>query len=171
MVKVGLGYDIHRLVPGRKLWLGGVLVPHRRGALGHSDGDCLVHALADAMLGAAGEGDIGQMFPDTDPRFEGLRGEDLLRRVAARVRMKGWRVVQADAVVVLEKPKLAPYVQAMKAVMAPILGVKPGDLGIKAKTQEGLGPAGRGAAVLCWAVVLLGSGLSIHKKKKKLADI
>lgn len=167
MVRVGLGYDVHRLVPGRKLWLGCVLVPHARGALGHSDGDCLVHALADAMLGAAGEGDIGGMFPDTDPRFEGMRGEDLLRRVATRVRKKGWRVVQADAVVVLEKPKLAPYFQAMKASLAPILGVKPGDLGIKAKTQEGLGPVGRGAAVLCWAVVLLGTGRGNHKKRKK----
>lgn len=158
MARVGLGYDIHRLVPGRKLTLGGVLIPHGRGLLGHSDGDCLVHALADALLGAAGEGDIGHMFPDTDPRYKDICSLDLLRAVVARLKKKRWRVLQADTVVVMERPKLAPHVAAMKAVLAPLLGIKPGALGIKAKTQEGLGAVGRGRAVLCWAVVQLGTG-------------
>jgi len=157
MTRIGLGYDIHRLVPGRKLFLGGVLIPHPQGLLGHSDGDCLVHALADALLGAAGEDDIGRLFPDTDPRFKDIRGQDLLREVVARLKKRGFRVLQADTVVVAEEPKLAPHIPSMKAALAPILGVKPGDLGIKAKTQEGLGSVGRGEAVLCWAVVLLGT--------------
>lgn len=167
MTRIGLGYDIHRLVPGRKLFLGGVLVPHPRGLLGHSDGDGLVHALADALLGAAGEGDIGRLFPDTDPRFKDIRGPDLLREVVGRLKKRRLRVLQADTVVVAEEPKLAPFVPAMKAALAPILGVKPGDLGIKAKTQEGLGVVGRGEAVLCWAVVQLGPGRAKAKKTKK----
>ncbi len=149
--RIGLGYDLHRLVPGRKLWLGGVLIPHPRGLMGHSDGDALVHALTDALLGAAGEPDIGRLFPDTEPAFKDIRSTELLRRVAARLKRKGWRVLQADAVVVAERPKLAPHIPAMKAALAPILGVKPDALGIKAKTDEGLGDVGHGRAVRCWA--------------------
>lgn len=167
MTRIGLGYDIHRLVPGRKLYLGGIEIPHPKGLLGHSDGDCLAHALADALLGAAGESDIGRLFPDTDPRFKDISGRDLLRAVVARLKKRGLRVVQADTVVVAEEPKLAPHVPAMKAALAPVLGIRPGGLGIKAKTQEGLGDVGRGEAVLCWAVVILGTGRAKAKKTQK----
>ncbi len=152
MNRIGMGYDIHRLVPGRKLYLGGLEIPYVRGLLGHSDGDCLIHALVDALLGAAGSGDIGQMFPNGDPRYQGIRSTKLLGEVVALLKKKGFRVVQTDAVVVAEEPKLAPHIPAMKAVLAPLLGLRPEDVGVKAKTQEGLGVVGRGEAMMCWAV-------------------
>ena len=154
-IKVGLGYDIHRLSRGRDLYLGGVKIPHLSGFLGHSDGDCLVHALIDALLGAAGEADIGRLFPDTDPAYRGIRSIVLLRQVMARLRRRRVRVLNADVVVVAQAPKLAPHIEAMKDALCPILGVTKDRLGIKAKTNEGLGLIGRVRAVACWAVVLV----------------
>jgi 2-C-methyl-D-erythritol 2,4-cyclodiphosphate synthase len=155
MLRTGLGYDLHRLRAGRPLVLGGVTIPHPTGLYGHSDGDALVHALIDAVLGAAGEGDIGRLFPDTDPRWRGANSMDLLRDVMKRLGKNGFRLVHADAVVVAEKPKLGPHFEAMKDVLCPVLGLRRDGLGLKAKTNEGLGPVGRGQAIACWAVVLV----------------
>ncbi len=167
MNRIGLGYDIHRLVPGRKLFLGGLEIPFDKGLLGHSDGDCLIHALVDALLGAAGSGDIGRLFPDGDPRFKDIRSAELLRETVAYLKKNGFRAVQADTVVVVEEPKLAPHIPAMRAVLAPLLGLKPDALGIKAKTQEGLGAVGRGEAIICWAVVQMKGAGQIKRLKRK----
>jgi len=154
-MKIGLGYDLHRLVRGRPLYLGGIEIPWEKGLLGHSDGDALVHAVVDALLGAAGEGDIGRLFPDTDPAWRGVRSVELLRAVMARLRKRKLRVVNLDAVVVAEAPKLGPYFEAMKKALGPLLGLPPAAIGLKAKTNEGTGLVGRKQAVACWAVVLL----------------
>jgi len=156
MTRCGLGYDLHRLAPGRPLFLGGIEVPHTAGLVGHSDGDALIHALIDAILGAMGEGDIGQLFPDHDPRCAGIRSTELLRDVCSRLKKKKLAVLHADAVVVAERPKLGPHFPAMKAALAPLLGLPPDGLGLKAKTNEGLGLIGRGRAIACWATVLVG---------------
>lgn len=153
--KVGVGYDIHRLVRGRKLILGGVEIPHGRGSLGHSDGDCLVHALIDALLGALGQGDIGQLFPDTDPGWKDIRSTELLEDVVDLLKDRGATIQNVDAVIAAERPRLGPHVNAMKQTLAPILGVPEGSVGIKAKTNEGLGAVGRGRAIACWAVALI----------------
>ena len=154
MMRTGLGYDLHRLRAGRPLVLGGVRIPHPAGLLGHSDGDALVHALIDAILGAMGEGDIGGLFPDTDPRWKGAYSMDLIRDVVKRLGAKRMRLVHADVVVVAERPKLGPHFEAMKGVLCPALGLPRDGLGLKAKTNEGLGLIGRGRAIACWAVVL-----------------
>ncbi len=153
--KVGIGYDIHRLVRGRKLVLGGVEVPSGRGSLGHSDGDCLIHALIDALLGAMGQGDIGRLFPDTDPKFKGVRSTGLLADVVARLKKKRLVLVNVDAVIVAERPKLSPHINKIKKSLAGILRIDEEDIGIKAKTNEGLGDVGEGRAIICWAVALL----------------
>lgn len=155
MMRTGLGYDLHRLRAGRPLKLGGIRIPHPVGLLGHSDGDALIHALIDAVLGAMGEGDIGRLFPDTDPRWRGADGLDLLADVMSRLKSKKMRLVHADVVVVAEKPKLGPYFEAMKDALCPVLGLSRDGLGLKAKTNEGLGLIGRGRAIACWAVVLV----------------
>lgn len=155
MYKIGFGYDIHALVPGRRLVLGGLHIPGPAGLTGHSDGDGLVHAIIDALLGAAGEADIGRLFPDNDPRTEGISSLRLLGEVMARLTEAGWSVVNADTVVVAEEPKIAPYVESMKGILCPVLGVESLGLGIKGKTNEGLGPVGEGRAIACWAVVLI----------------
>jgi 2-C-methyl-D-erythritol 2,4-cyclodiphosphate synthase len=155
MLRTGLGYDLHRLQKGRTLVLGGVRIPYPAGLLGHSDGDGLVHALIDAILGAAGEGDIGRLFPDTDPRWSGADSLALLRAVMKRLRAKKMRVIHADCVVVAERPKLGPHFEAMKDALCPILGLARDALGLKAQTNEGLGLVGRGRAIACWAVVLV----------------
>jgi 2-C-methyl-D-erythritol 2,4-cyclodiphosphate synthase len=155
MHRIGFGYDIHRLEAGRKLVLGGIEVPFGAGLVGHSDGDALVHAVIDALLGALGEGDIGTHFPDTDARTKGARSVGLLEVVVGLVRKRGGEIGNVDAVVVAEEPKVGPYVAAMKAALAPILGVPPGALGIKAKTNEGLGPVGEKRAIACYAVALI----------------
>ncbi|MGD1008664.1 MAG: 2-C-methyl-D-erythritol 2,4-cyclodiphosphate synthase [Candidatus Aminicenantales bacterium] len=155
MHKIGFGYDIHPLVPGRKLVLGGLEIPFPRGLSGHSDGDALIHAVADALLGAMGEGDIGRLFPDTDPRTEGVSSLLLLAGVMARLKSAGWRVVNVDAVVVAEEPKISPHVPAMKNILCPVLGVKETGLGIKGKTNEGFGAVGESRAIACWAVALI----------------
>jgi len=169
MIRVGIGYDLHRLAPGRKLFLGGLEIAHSRGLVGHSDGDALVHALIDAILGATGEADIGRLFPDTDPTYAGIRSTELLRRVMAGLKKKKLRVLQADCVVVAERPKLGPCFPAMKDILCPILGI-PGDrLGLKAKTNEGLGFVGRGRAVACWAVALIDEGSRNQRIRKGTA--
>ncbi|MGZ4886999.1 MAG: 2-C-methyl-D-erythritol 2,4-cyclodiphosphate synthase [Candidatus Aminicenantales bacterium] len=155
MFKIGFGYDIHALVPGRRLVLGGLHIPGPAGLTGHSDGDGLVHAIIDALLGAAGEADIGRLFPDNDPRTEGISSLRLLGEVMARLTDAGWSVVNVDTVVVAEEPKIAPHVESMKEILCPVLGVESLGLGIKGKTNEGLGPVGEGRAIACWAVVLI----------------
>ncbi|MDD4888606.1 MAG: 2-C-methyl-D-erythritol 2,4-cyclodiphosphate synthase [Phycisphaerae bacterium] len=153
--RVGIGWDVHRLVAGRPLMLAGVQVPCDRGLLGHSDGDVILHAVIDAMLGAAGLNDIGQMFPDTDPAWQGADSRKLLRLALAAVQSAGWTPVQADTVVVVEKPKLAPHKDAMRASLAGLLGLPAGDVNIKAKTAEGFGEIGAGEAIACYAVAML----------------
>ena len=154
-VKAGLGYDIHRLVEGRKLFLGGVEIDFPKGLKGHSDGDCLIHALIDALLGAAGEKDIGQIFPDTDPRYNDIQSTALLKKVVGLINEKDMEILSIDSIIIAEKPKLAPYIHHMKEVLCPILGVGRDDLGIKAKTNEGLGEIGQGVAIASWAQVLV----------------
>jgi len=154
-VRAGLGYDIHRLEEGRKLFLGGVEVEFPKGLRGHSDGDCLIHAIIDALLGASGEGDIGRLFPDDDPQYKGMRSTEMLRQVMVRIRERNIEILNIDSVIVAEKPKLAPYILRMKKVLCPILDVEEDDLGIKAKTNEGLGAVGREDAIACWAQALV----------------
>ena len=154
-LKAGIGYDIHRLVAGRKLYLGGTAVPFTKGLLGHSDGDVVIHAVIDAMLGAMGEGDIGRLFPDTDPKYKGIRSVELLKAVMVRLAKKKYRLVNIDTVIVAQSPKLSPYINNMKRVLTPILKLEKENLGIKAKTNEGLGPVGQGKAMAAWAIVLL----------------
>ena len=154
-IKAGLGYDIHRLVEGRKLFLGGVEIDFPKGLKGHSDGDCLIHALIDALLGAAGEKDIGQIFPDTDPRYNDIQSTELLKKVVGMINEKDMEILSIDSIIIAEKPKLAPYIHQMKEILCPILGVGRDDLGIKAKTNEGLGEIGQGVAIASWAQVLV----------------
>ena len=153
--KIGLGYDIHRLVRGRPLYVGGVEIPSDRGALGHSDGDCLIHAIIDALLGAEGMTDIGGLYPDSDPRTAGIRSTRLLGEVVDRLRRAEFRILNIDVVVVAENPKLGPHFPRMKEALAPILGLDGSDLGLKAKTNEGVGSIGREEAIACWAVALI----------------
>ncbi len=155
MHKTGFGYDIHRLEAGRQLVLGGVDVPFSAGLAGHSDGDALVHAVIDALLGALGEGDIGGRFPDTDPRFKGARSVGLLGEVVGLLRERGAAIVNVDSVIVAEEPKMGPHIPAMKAALCPVLGIPAAGLGIKAKTNEGLGPVGEKRAIACYAVALV----------------
>ena len=154
-IKAGLGYDIHRLEEGRKLFLGGVEIDFPMGLKGHSDGDCLIHALIDALLGATGEKDIGQIFPDTDPRYNDIQSTALLKKVVGLINEKDMEILSIDSIIIAEKPKLAPYIHQMKEVLCPILGVGRDDLGIKAKTNEGLGEIGQGVAIASWAQVLV----------------
>jgi len=154
-IKIGLGYDIHRLEEGRKLFLGGVEIDFPMGLKGHSDGDCLIHALIDGLLGAAGEKDIGQIFPDTDPRYKDIQSTALLKKVFGMINEKDMEILSIDSIIIAEKPKLAPYIPQMKEVLCPILGIGKDDLGIKAKTNEGLGAEGRGVAIASWAQVLV----------------
>jgi 2-C-methyl-D-erythritol 2,4-cyclodiphosphate synthase len=155
-IKIGLGYDIHRLSKGRTLYLGGVEIPHRSGLVGHSDGDCVVHALIDALLGALGEEDIGRVFPDNDPKWKGVRSVVLLRRIVPRLKRKRAQILNIDLVVVAQAPRLAPYAERMKKALGSILDVPEEDIGLKAKTNEGLGLVGRERAIACWAAVLVG---------------
>ena len=155
MVRIGIGYDVHAFVEGRPLVLGGVIIAHPRGLLGHSDADVLAHALADALLGALRAGDIGELFPDTDPAYLGADSLDLLAKVGALVRARGWRILDADCVLVLERPRISPYREAMRANLAGALGLDVDSVGVKATTTERLGFAGREEGVAAHAVVLL----------------
>jgi len=156
-LRIGNGYDIHRLVPGRPLILGGVQLEHPEdlGLDGHSDADVLVHALMDALLGALSLGDIGKYFPPDDPRWRGSDSLVLLEQVVALVAERGWRIVNVDSVVVAERPKLKPHIKAMRAAIAVRLGVEPEQVGVKATTNEQLGPTGREEGIACHAVALL----------------
>jgi 2-C-methyl-D-erythritol 4-phosphate cytidylyltransferase/2-C-methyl-D-erythritol 2,4-cyclodiphosphate synthase len=159
LARIGVGYDLHRLVDGRPLILGGVTVPFERGAHGHSDADVICHAVTDAILGAARAGDIGQLYPDTDPRWKGAASVELLRSAATLVRSQGWALENIDVVVVLERPKLSSYRTAMEANLANAVGLPSAAVSIKAKTNEGMDAVGRGDAVAAHAVALLrGSG-------------
>lgn len=153
--RVGQGWDIHALVPGRALVLGGVTIPHATGLLGHSDADALLHAITDALLGGAGLGDIGRHFPDTAPEHAGADSRALLRAALARVEAAGWRPGNVDATVIAQAPKLAPYIPAMVANLAADLGLPADAVNVKAKTAEKLGPMGRGEGIAAQAVVLL----------------
>ena len=154
-MRIGHGYDVHRLVTGRKLILGGVEVPHHHGLLGHSDADVLTHALMDALLGAAGLWDIGHAFPDTDAAFKDISSLVLLGRVMEVLRAKGYQVVNADCTVLAQAPKLAPYIPAMRENLARIMGVLPEQVNVKATTEEGLGFTGREEGMAAHAVCLL----------------
>lgn len=156
-VRVGIGVDVHRLLAGRRLVLGGVEIPHDRGPAGWSDGDVLTHAVMDAALGAAGLPDIGTFFPPGDERYRDAPSLDLLREVRARVEERGYRVAQVDAVVVAQSPRLGPHVPRMRARLAEVLGISPEDVSVKATTAEGLGSLGRGEGIQAYAVVLLHS--------------
>ncbi len=154
-LRVGEGWDCHALVPGRALVLGGVTVAHTHGLLGHSDADVLLHAVTDAVLGAAALGDIGRHFPDTDERFKGAQSTVLLGEAMRRVRAAGFELVNLDCTVVAQTPKLAPHIPAMVNAVARVLGVAPGQVNVKAKTAERLGPVGQGLSMEARAVVLL----------------
>lgn len=154
-IRVGSGIDFHRLVEGRELWLGGVLVPHTKGALGHSDADVLLHAICDAMLGALALGDIGKHFPDTDPAYKGIDSKILLKRTNELIQSKGWRVGNIDSTLCLEKPKIKPYVTQMQETIAAIVGVTTDEVSIKATTTEQMGFAGREEGLVAYATVLL----------------
>jgi 2-C-methyl-D-erythritol 4-phosphate cytidylyltransferase / 2-C-methyl-D-erythritol 2,4-cyclodiphosphate synthase len=155
--RAGMGYDLHRFVEGRPLILGGVTIPFDRGLAGHSDADAVCHAVTDAILGAAGAGDIGRHFSDTDPRWKGASSVDLLRRAVEMVHAEGLAVGNVDATVILERPKLAPYVDQMRANLATVLGVSIDRVSIKGKTNEGLGEIGRGEAIAVHAIALVRS--------------
>jgi 2-C-methyl-D-erythritol 2,4-cyclodiphosphate synthase len=154
-LRIGEGWDVHALVAGRPLILGGVTVPYDKGLLGHSDADALLHAITDALLGGAGLGDIGRHFPDTDERFRGADSAVLLAEAARRVREQGWQVVNLDSTVIAQAPKLAPHIDAMRTRIAQILGVDPSQVNVKAKTAEKMGPVGEGRSIEARAVVLL----------------
>lgn len=153
--RVGQGYDVHPLVPGRPLILGGVTIPHAFGLHGHSDADALLHAITDAILGAAGMGDIGRMFPDSDDRWKGADSRLLLRGAAAAVQAAGWRVGNVDSTVIAQAPRIAPHVAAMRANIAADLDVAVDCVNVKGKTTERLGFAGRGEGIAAEAVALL----------------
>lgn len=154
-LRVGQGFDVHALVPDRKLILGGVTIPYHLGLLGHSDADALLHAITDALLGAAGLGDIGHHFPDTDARWKDADSRALLRAALATVRAAGWRVNNVDATVIAQAPRIAPHVSAMRANIASDLGIDIDRANIKGKTTERLGFTGRGEGIAAEAVVLL----------------
>lgn len=153
--RIGEGWDVHALVPGRKLVLGGVEIPHSSGLLGHSDADVLLHAITDAVLGAAGLGDIGRHFPDTDAQFKGADSRVLLQEAMRRVRDKGLELVNVDSTIVAQAPKLAPHMAAINAGVAQALGVALDQVNVKAKTAEKLGPVGMGQSIEARAVALL----------------
>jgi 2-C-methyl-D-erythritol 2,4-cyclodiphosphate synthase len=156
--RIGQGYDVHRLVPERPLVLGGVAVPYERGLLGHSDADVLLHAVTDAVLGAAGLGDIGRHFPDTDAYYKGIASIKLLEEAARLIAEAGWTPVNVDATVVAQAPKLAPYRDEMAANIARVLNIETSAVNVKATTEEGLGFTGRGDGIAAYAVCLLYRG-------------
>ena len=157
-MRIGHGYDVHRLTEGRKLILGGVEVPHTLGLLGHSDADVLTHAVMDALLGAAALGDIGRHFPDTDPAYAGADSLELLDRVMELLAEKGYRVGNVDATILAQRPRLAPHIPAMRANLARRMGVDPSQVNVKATTEEKLGSTGSGEGMAAHAVCLLEEG-------------
>ena len=162
MYRIGIGYDIHKLIEGRDLIIGGVKITHDMGLLGHSDADVLIHALIDAMLGALALDDIGTLFPDTDPQYKGIDSTILLKKVYEYVQDKGYAIVNIDSNIIAQAPKMMPYIPKMKEVLCRILDVKPEDLSIKAKTKEKLDAVGQKLAIEANAVVML------QKRMKKM---
>ena len=154
-MRIGHGYDVHRLTEGRELILGGVKIDYEKGLLGHSDADVLLHAVSDALLGAAGLGDIGRHFPDTDPKYKGADSLELLRQVAGKVAAAGCRVGNVDVTMIAQRPRLKDYIPQMEANIAAALGVEPGRINVKATTEEQLGFTGSGEGMACHAVCLL----------------
>ncbi len=154
-MRIGHGYDVHRLVEGRRLIMGGVDIPWEKGLLGHSDADVLLHAIADAILGGLAMGDIGKHFPDTDPAFKGADSMKLLEHVVGLVRCRGYQVGNLDATIIAQRPKMAPHIQAMRENIARVCGVDVGRINVKATTEEGLGFTGIGEGIAAHAVVLM----------------
>lgn len=154
-MRTGIGYDIHRLVPNRKLIIGGVEIPHEKGLSGHSDADVLLHAVCDALLGAAGLGDIGQHFPDTDSRYKGIDSKKLLEQTVQLLVDRGFTPGNIDCIVVAEAPKMGPYREAIINNLATVLGIERTSINFKAKTDEGLGPIGQKEAIAAWVVVTI----------------
>ena len=161
MFRVGFGYDVHRLVEGRELVLGGIMIPYKYGLLGHSDADVLIHSIIDAILGAISRGDIGQHFPDTDPRYKGIKSTEMLKEVVRWTDEKGYKINNVDATIVAERPKLAPYIDDMKSRLSEEMSINVTNISIKATTNEGLGFIGRGEAIASYAVVMI-----IEKEKE-----
>ncbi len=155
MIRLGIGYDIHRLKKGRSLILGGVSIPYEYGLEGHSDADVLTHAIIDAIIGALGKGDIGLHFPDTDPRFKDVRSLDLLKEVALWMKKEGFILNNLDSIIVCQKPKLMPYIPEMRRNISEAIGADEGRINIKAKTKEGLESVGKGKAIESYATVTL----------------
>jgi 2-C-methyl-D-erythritol 2,4-cyclodiphosphate synthase len=154
-MRVGFGYDVHPFASGRPLVLGGIEIPYLLGLLGHSDADVLLHAISDALLGAIAAGDIGRHFPDTDPQYRGIKSTILLKRVAALVQGKGFRIVNVDSTILAQKPRLAEVIPRMVEEIAKVLEIDPDRVNVKATTSEGLGFAGRGEGIAAYAVVLI----------------
>ena len=154
-MRVGIGYDIHKFVEDRPLILGGIEIPYVMGLLGHSDGDTLIHAVCDAVLGAAGLDDIGHQFPVTDDRYAGIRSTELLKTVVGKIKEKGFEVDYVDSVVILEEPKIAPFKERMRKEISQAIGIDMDNISVKATTQEGVGAIGRGEAIAAYAVACL----------------
>jgi len=155
-MRIGQGYDSHKLVKGRPLILGGVNIPHETGLLGHSDADCLVHAIIDAIIGALGKGDIGKHFPDSDAKYKDIDSLILLKETKKLLDEEGYEILNIDSTVIIEKPKLSPYIGQMRKNIAGILGIPQDNVNVKAKSNEGMGFVGRGEGVIAEAVVLIG---------------
>ena len=154
-MRIGIGYDVHRLVEGRRLYLGGVEIPFEKGLLGHSDGDVLIHAICDALLGAVSEGDIGLHFPDSDQSIKGIRSENILSFTGELLKKKGFKIVNIDAVIAAEEPKILPYRNAMIETISKILKIETAQVGLKGKTTEGLGFVGQKEGIAVYAVALV----------------
>lgn len=154
-IRTGIGFDVHRLEPGLPLWLGGVLVPHEKGCVAHSDGDVLIHAICDALLGAAGMGDIGSHFPDTAIEFKGIDSKLLLKRTMELIREQGYEIGNVDSVICMQRPKLHPFIEGMQHCLSAVMQVAPEDVSVKATTTEKLGFEGREEGVSAYATVLL----------------
>lgn len=155
MIRTGIGYDVHQLREGLPLWLGGVQIPHSKGLLGHSDADVLIHAICDALLGAAALGDIGQHFPDTDPRYKGIDSKLLLRHVGNLLRDNGYRINNIDSILCAQRPKVAPHIPLMRQTLATCLSIEVGQVSVKATTTEHLGFEGREEGISAYASVLI----------------
>ena len=153
--RIGIGYDIHRLVEGRKLFIGGEEIPYHKGLLGHSDGDCLLHAIGDALLGAVNQGDIGEHFPDTDPEYLNIASTELLKKIALIIEKNGFSIGNIDTVVITKEPKLLPFRKKIAKKISELLKVGEEKISIKAKTNDGLDATGQGQAIACYAVVLI----------------
>jgi 2-C-methyl-D-erythritol 2,4-cyclodiphosphate synthase len=153
--RIGIGYDIHRLVSGRELFIGGIEIPYIKGLLGHSDADVLIHAICDALLGAIAGGDIGKLFPDTDPEYRGIRSRELLKTVLALVHKKNYKIINVDTVIIAEEPNLSAFKNRIQENLSKIMKIDKNCVGIKAKTNEGLGALGSKEGIACYAVVLV----------------